>query len=136
MRYSVSMTGGGYRLSRTVAIVGASANRAKYGNKAVRAYLHAGWTVFPVNPRETTIEGIACCASVRDLPGPVDRLSLYLPPGLGVDLLADIAAARPREFFVNPGAESEDLLNRARELGLAPILACSIVEIGGDPRVL
>lgn len=123
-------------MPRTVAVVGASSNRSKYGNKAVRAYRRAGWTVYPVHPRETMIEGLPCYNSLGGLPGPVDRVSLYLPPGVGIGLLPDIAALKPAEFFVNPGAESDELVDRARGLGLDPILACSIVEIGGDPRVL
>jgi hypothetical protein len=53
-----------------------------------------------------------------------------------MELLPEIAQLRPGEFFVNPGAESDPLVAEARRLGLDPILACSIVEIGGDPRVL
>lgn len=40
---------------RTIAIVGASADRAKFGNKAVRAYAEEGWEVWPVNPKVDVI---------------------------------------------------------------------------------
>ena len=36
--------------AKTVAVVGASADRTKFGNKAVRAFHDAGWTVFPIHP--------------------------------------------------------------------------------------
>ncbi|MGE0481784.1 MAG: CoA-binding protein [Phycisphaerae bacterium] len=117
----------------TVAVIGASADRSKYGNKAVRAYRKRGWTVYPVNPSATEIEGLAAFASVDEIPGPVDRVTLYLPPASGVGVLEAIAAKRPAEFFVNPGAESDELVNQAQALGLDPILACSIVEIGESP---
>lgn len=117
----------------TVAVIGASADRSKYGNKAVRAYRKRGWTVYPVNPRATEIEGLAAFASVDAILGPVDRVTLYLPPTAGVAVLESIAAKRPAEFFVNPGAESDELVVKARALGLDPILACSIVEIGESP---
>ena len=45
-------------MPQTVAVIGASTNRAKYGNRAVRAFRQRGYTVWPVNPHETTIEGL------------------------------------------------------------------------------
>jgi len=120
----------------SVAVIGASADRSKYGNKAVRAYLRQGWTVYPVNSHETSIEGLPAYRSMRDLPAAPDRVSLYLPPDIGLDVLPDLAAVRPKEFYVNPGAESDELIERAEALGLQPIQACSIVEIGVSPSSL
>ena len=119
---------------QTVAIVGASAERSKFGNKSVRAYLAQGWEVYPVNPRGGVIEGLRVYTSLAEIPVKLDRISLYLPPALGLALLPAIAAAGPTEFFVNPGAESEELLQDARRLGLDPIVACSIVIIGESPE--
>ena len=75
----------------TVAVVGASANRAKYGNKSVRAHLRMGYTVYPVNPRETEIEGIPAFPDLRSIPHPVDRISMYVPPKMGLAMLDQIA---------------------------------------------
>jgi len=116
-----------------VAVVGASADRSKFSNKAVRAHLDQGWEVFPVNPKAGTIEGLEAYASIGDVPAPIDRVTVYLPPHVGIDLLPDIAAARPSDVYINPGAESEELIERARSLGLEPILACSIVALGVSP---
>src|SRR5262249_47710069 len=66
-------------------------------------------------------------------PGHVNRATIYLPPALGMTVLADIAAKGVDEFYVNPGAESDELLDKARALGLEPIVACSIVAIGEGP---
>lgn len=118
---------------KTVAVVGASADRRKYGNKAVRAYLREGWEVFPVNPHGGVIEGLKVYTRLRDVPGPLDRVSLYLPPEIGLRALPEIAASAPGEFYVNPGAESPELIDQARRLGLDPILACSIVDLGARP---
>jgi uncharacterized protein len=117
----------------SVAIVGASSNPAKYGNRAVRAYLRQGWTVHPVNPNEKTIEGLATVARVTDIPGPLDRASFYVPAEIGRTLLADVKAKGVRELFINPGAESDELMADAEKLGLEPIFACSIVDIGERP---
>jgi predicted CoA-binding protein len=120
-------------VQRTVAIIGASSNRAKFGNKAVRAYARQGWIVYPVNPQAEQIEGLRCYPSIRNVPRPVDRVTVYLPPDLGADVLVDVAAVRPAEFYVNPGADGPELLARARELGLRPIRACSILAVGISP---
>lgn len=120
-------------MGRTVAIVGASRDRTKFGNKSVRAHLRQGWTVYPIHPSAAEIEGLRVYATLADVPARLDRVSLYLPPSVGVGVLPEIAAAAPAEFFVNPGAESEALLARARALGLDPILACSIVDLVVSP---
>lgn len=116
--------------NRVVAVVGASEDRSKFGNRAVRAYLRQGWSVAPVNPRGGVIEGLAVYPSLREVPRPVDRVALYLPPAIGIHVLPEIAALQPAEFFVNPGAEDEALIAEARRLGLDPILACAIVALG------
>jgi len=120
-------------MAKTIAIIGASADRSKYGNKAVRAFRDGGWTVYPVNPKPKTIEGLECYASINDVPDPIDRVALYVPPQVGKGLLDDIAAKKPREVFFNPGAEDEEILERAKSKGLNTIRACCIVDIGLRP---
>ncbi len=122
-------------MANSIAIVGASTDRRKYGNKAVRAFQQGGWTVYPVNARAEEVEGLACSASVAEVPEPVDRISMYVPPAVGMGMLPDIAAKAPKEFFLNPGSESEELVQQAKELGLEPIQACSIVNIGLRPEM-
>lgn len=120
----------------SIAIIGASTNRAKFGNKCIRAYLQQGWTVHPVNPRAEIIEELPAYATILDVPAPVDRISLYLPPALGTEALADIARVEHNELFVNPGAESPELMEQARALGLRPVQTCAIVEVGVSPSTL
>ena len=118
----------------SIAIVGASTDRKKYGNKAVRAFKQGGWTVYPVNPGAAEVEGLPAFRSVAEIPGPVDRVSMYVPAQTGQAMLPDIAAKGPAEFFLNPGSESPELVAAARALGLNPLLACSIVNIGLRPE--
>jgi uncharacterized protein len=120
----------------TVAVVGASDDPAKYGNKSVRAHLAAGYDVYPVNPRRDRIEGLKAYPSVLDIPVPLDRVTLYVPPEVGLALVEEIARKGTRELFLNPGSESRELVARARALGLQPLLACSIVDVGVDPSSL
>ena len=117
----------------SVAVIGASADRSKFSNKSVRAHLSTGWEVYPVNPKGGEIEGLQAFASIEDIPVKVDRVTLYLPPAVGVKALPAIAAVKPAEFYVNPGAESDELVEEARKLGLSPILECSIIVLGVSP---
>lgn len=121
-----------------VMVIGASTNREKYGNKSVRAFLRHGDQVFPVNPRAARhnekIEGLTVYPTVASVPGPIDKATLYLPPALGLAAIEELAARGDvDEIWLNPGAESPAILRRARELGIEPIRACSIVAIGMEP---
>ena len=121
----------------SIAIIGASADRSKFGNKAVRAYLLRGYEVYPVHPKAAEIEGLMVYPAIADLPAEsLDRVSLYLPPERGMDVLEQIARKRVGEVWVNPGAGSPELMARGRELGLKMIAGCSIVDIGVDPHQL
>ena len=121
-------------MSLKVAVVGASNNREKFSNKAVRAYIKQGYSVYPVNPKEDSIEGLPAFASILDIPGELDRVTVYLPPKVTLSVLNDIAKKGTTELFLNPGSENEEVFVKAKSLGLEPILACSILDIGETPK--
>ena len=116
-----------------IAIIGASNNRSKYGNRAVRAYLRQNHTVYPINPNENEIEGLKVYKSILEIPDEIDRVSIYLPPHLGIMILDEIAKKGAKEVFFNPGSESVEIIEKAEKLGLNVIIACSIVDIGEIP---
>ena len=119
---------------KSIAIIGASANQEKFGNKAVRAYVQQGWTVYPVNPKEATIEGLTVYKSLRDIPGIPDEASIYLAPQHVPAVLQEIAQKGIKRVWLNPGTESDAAIERAEELGLEAIVDCSIVAVGVDPH--
>jgi predicted CoA-binding protein len=119
-----------------IAIIGASNHRDKFGNKAVRAYLQQGFTVYPVNPKESRIEGLPAFRSVLEIPGLVDRASFYVPPDVGLKIIEEMAVKNIREVYLNPGSESPELINKAKRLGILPIAACSILAAGVQPGSL
>jgi uncharacterized protein len=120
-------------VGKVVAVIGASNNRRKFGNRALRAYRDQGYTVVPINPHETEVEGLRSYRSILDVPGPVDMASFYVPPDVGEKVIAEVAQKGVAEVWLNPGAESDDLIARARALSIRPIIACSIVAIGQNP---
>ena len=121
---------------KTVAIIGASNDRRKFGNKAVRAFRQQGYTVYPVNPNEAAVEGLPAFPDIRSVPARPDMVSVYVPPPILLQLLPDIAAKGCDELWINPGAESDDVLAEAERLGLNVIQACSIVGVGVSPAGL
>ena len=120
-------------MARVVAVVGASRDRRKYGNKAVRAFLHSGYEVVPINPEGGIIEGIPAYPSVLDVPRSIDLATIYVQPTIGEQVIDEIARKGIEEVWLNPGADGSRVVARARALGLEPILDCSIVGIGEDP---
>lgn len=120
-------------MARTVAVIGASSNRGKFGNKALRAFERQGYTVIPINPNEREVEGHATFASVLDVPGPIDLATVYVPANAGVRVMEDLAKKGVDEVWLNPGADDQEVVARAKALGLRTIQACSIIGIGDSP---
>jgi len=120
-------------MPKVVAVVGASNDRRKFGNRAVRAFLAKGHTVVPINPGESEIEGLKTYKSVLDVPGQIDMATVYVQPDAGVRVMDELARKGIKEVWLNPGADEDAVLDRARAVGLQPIVACSIVGIGQNP---
>lgn len=119
----------------SIAIIGASNHRGKFGNRAVRSYLKQGYDVYPIHPTAPTIEGLPAYPSILDVPVTrLDRVSLYVAPEVGMQLIDDVAKKQPGEVWLNPGAENPELIAKARGAGLKVIVACSIVAIGANPH--
>jgi len=120
-------------MSKVIAVIGASNDRRKFGNRAVRAYQQQGYTVIPINPHEREVEGLRAYRSVLDVPGPIDMATFYVHPEVGEQLIGEVAQKKIPEVWLNPGAESDTLVARATALQLRPIVACSIMAIGQNP---
>jgi len=128
------------RSDRMVAVIGASADRAKFGNKAVRAYTDEGYTVWPVNPKGGTIEDWPVFESIDALPALPHRVTIYLYEPQALETLEALARAEQRwghkitAVYLNPGVDTPAVLDRAAELDLKAHPVCSIRAIGRVPR--
>src|SRR6187455_1111036 len=118
---------------QVVAVVGASRDRHKFGNKALRAFRDAGHTVIPINPHETEVEGQRAYGSVLDVPGPIDMATVYVQPDVALRLLDEFERKNIPEIWLNPGADDDDILAEARRRRLNVIAACSIIGVGKRP---
>ena len=113
---------------RVFAVVGASNDRNKFGNKVLRAYLQQGRRVFPVNPAETIVEGLSSYPNLASLPELVHGVSIVTPPQVTEEILKQAAAGGIGHVWIQPGAEPNDWQALADQLGLSAI--------GGGPCVL
>ena len=118
---------------KTVAIIGASRDRRKFGNKALRAFEKQGFRVLAINPNETEVEGHRTYASVLDVPDTIDMATVYVQPDAGIKVIEEVARKGVPEVWLNPGADDDRVVARARELGVNVIQACSIMGIGDTP---
>lgn len=118
---------------KTVAVIGASSNRDKFGNKALRAFEKQGYTVIPINPTEPEVEGHRAYKSVLDVPGTIDLATIYVPPRAGVKVMDDLKQKGVPEVWLNPGADDRTVIDKARALGLKTVQHCSIIAIGESP---
>jgi predicted CoA-binding protein len=101
--------------AKAFGVVGASANRDKYGNKVLRSYIQHNMRVIPVNPREKEIEGIPCVSGVPDLPPEVKSISVITPPAI-TEQVVEMAIARGIEnIWMQPGAESPAAIENCRK---------------------
>ncbi len=121
---------------KTVAVIGASNDRSKYGNKAVRAFSQSGHKVFPVHPAQTEVEGMPCYKTILDVPERPNLVSVYVGPDRLVQILPDIAKRGCDELWLNPGTESAAVFAKAKELGLKTVETCSIIAVGFSPSQL
>ena len=120
-------------MKQSIAVIGASRDRAKFGNKCVRAYAAEGWEVFPVNPGADEVEGLTAYPTIEAVPGELQRISVYLPPEISDRAIPEIADKGAWEVWFNPGSATPEVLARAREYGLNVVDGCSIRDIGRAP---
>ena len=117
-------------------VVGASPRRHKYGNKVLRCYQQNGRRAIPVNPREQEIEGVACVASVLDLPDDVQSLSIITPPQVTERVVEQAIQKGIKHVWMQPGAESDKAVADCEAAGINVIAdgSCVLVVLGYRER--
>lgn len=98
------------------AVVGASNDRSKFGNKVLRHYKQAGRTVYPVNPNEEEVEGLKCYPDLASLPATVHGISIITPPRVSEQIIEQAAQLGIKNVWLQPGAENQRVQDRATEL--------------------
>lgn len=118
--------------SAAFGVVGASSNRNKFGNRVLRCYMQHHYTVYPVNPNETLIEGLECVKSVSELPADVLSISIITPPLVTIKIVEDAIRKGIKSIWMQPGAEHHQAIELASQHDINVIACgpCILVELG------
>lgn len=111
----------------TVVVLGASTNRKRYSNRAVRMLTERNYHVVPVNPNCAEVEGLTCFSTLEEIKYDVDTLTVYVKPKISTALADRIVAVRPGRVILNPGTESSPLEKRLESEGIPVVKACTLV---------
>ncbi|WCL50458.1 CoA-binding protein [Leptospira sp. GIMC2001] len=120
-----------------IGLVGASSNPNKFGNIILHHMRNKGYDMRPINPRADSIDGIKSYATIQELSDAATQsgkklqaLNFVLPSKLGANLIAEGIAAGVKDFWFQPGAEGEEVYQKAKESGITPVyIDCIMVEM-------
>lgn len=118
--------------SKAYAVVGASSNEKKYGNKVLRCYLQNRFKVYPVNPNEEKILELDCVKNVMELPSTVKSISIVTPPNV-TKFIVDAAIEKGiKNIWMQPGAENASAIEKCHDHGINLIAQghCILIELG------
>ena len=94
-----------------IALIGASNDKNKYGNKILLDLLAKNYNVVPINHKEDSIAGLKAYSKVQDLPSCPSIINFVIPPEIGLDITKELVEEGYNHFWYQPGAESENLSN-------------------------
>lgn len=113
---------------RVWAVVGASENPAKYGNRIFRTLRDAGYRVYGVNPGGGEIDGQALYPSLAALPEKPQVVDLVVPPQVTEQVVRECAALGLTRVWMQPGSESEAAIRYCQERGMQVVHdACAMI---------
>ena len=92
-----------------IALIGASNDKNKYGNKILLDLLSKGHNVVPVNPKEMIIAGLKSYNNVSELSEKPSIINFVVPPNIGLELTKDLVESGYDNFWYQPGAESSEI---------------------------
>ena len=92
-----------------IALVGASNDPKKYGNKILLDLVSKGYNVVPINITEDTIAGIKTYKNVLDLKESPSIINFVVPPKIGFEITKELVENNYDNFWYQPGAESKEI---------------------------
>ncbi|TPX42454.1 hypothetical protein SeLEV6574_g05601 [Synchytrium endobioticum] len=116
---------------KTFAVVGASADRSKYGNKILRWYIAHDKAVVPVNPKTGVIEAMPAIKSLSELSSPnTTSVSVITPPAVTQQVLQEAVAVGIKNIWLQPGSECTEAIEYGVKNGVNVVFgngACVMV---------
>ena len=118
--------------SEAFGVIGASANRDKYGNKVVRCYLQHQKKIYPVHANEKIIEGLNCISKLDELPEQVESISIITPPKVTEKIVKQAIAKGIKNIWMQPGAEDPNAVLECKKNNINIISGgpCMLVTLG------
>ena len=107
-------------------VIGASENKQRYSNLAVRKLLAHDHPVVAIGRRPGMIENIEIITEHVPM-NDIDTVTLYLNPINQKPYYDYILSLKPRRIIFNPGAENEELELMAKNNGIKTLEACTLV---------
>jgi len=114
------------------AVIGASSNRNKYGNKVLRCYMQHQMKVYPVHPSEEEVEGLTVFSSVMELPSDVKSISIITPPQITEEVVNEAIKRGIKNIWMQPGAESQQAIQNClnHQINVIAKGPCILVVLG------
>jgi predicted CoA-binding protein len=113
---------------RVWAVVGASQDRSKFGNRVFRSLQEAGYLVYAVNPKGGEIEGAKVYPTLADLPQAPEVIDLVVPPAVTEHVVEEARQLGLSRVWMQPGAESEAAIAYCQEHGMQVVYnACAMI---------
>ena len=117
------------RESRTIAVVGLSADPQRPSHGVARYLRRSGMRILPVNPALTSWEGLPAYASLADLPSGVDIVDVFRRPEHVPDIAREAVAIGAGALWLQLGVLSDEGARIAAEGGLDVVMdRCLAVE--------
>lgn len=113
------------------AVIGANTNPEKFGNIIYKRLKSEGYTVYPVNPLSTEVEGDICYPDLSSLPEKPEVLDMVVSPKRGKAFIEEAARLGIKNIWLQPGTSDLELLSLIKEKQLTAIQACVLVALGG-----
>jgi predicted CoA-binding protein len=110
-----------------VAVIGASLNKERYSNRAMKTLIEKGHNAIPVSLDGKDVEGQKGYKSLRDVPDNIDTVSLYLSPEKQKTVIEDIKTVSPKRVIFSSGAENNSVYKELESKGIEVLEACTIV---------
>ena len=115
--------------SRTIAVVGMSANPDRPSNEVARYLRHAGYTVIPVNPAYPEILGEPCYPSLREVPVAIDLVDVFRNPDDVLPIVDDAIAIGAKSLWLQLGVIVPAAVQRAELAGMQVVMdRCTKIE--------
>ncbi len=114
-------------ISKYVVVLGASNNPERYSYKAVKMLKEYGYTVKPVHPSGSPVDGTPTLKTLKEISLPIDTVTVYVNPKIAKEYISDIITLSPRRVIFNPGTEDKGLIETFEKHGIECIEACTLV---------